>query len=169
MIDRRRFGASRATGCAFAFALLPAASVDAAAPEIDISYVHPERFTDLNGGDARRAATLELLKQHLEQRAAARIGRDRTLRIEITDIDMAGAIEARSARLSGVRVMRDGYPARIELRFRLANEAGATVREGRRELGNPALLGRSDLRPGDPLRYEKALLDDWLEREFPPS
>jgi hypothetical protein len=59
------------------------------------------------------------------------------------------------------------YSPRIELEFTLADAAGSITRQGRRRLQDPsgALLGQPDL-PADPLRYEKRLLRDWVDREF---
>jgi hypothetical protein len=60
----------------------------------------------------------------------------------------------------------DIYPPRIDLTFRLAGGDGKLIREGERKLRDPAfLLGANDY-PDDPLRYEKALIDRWLELEL---
>ena len=73
------------------------------------------------------------------------------LRVEIVDIDRAGRIDERSR----VRVVRDVYPARIVLRYKGKTETltGLPVAAAAR-YGN------------DALRYERALLDDWAEREL---
>ena len=75
--------------------------------------------------------------------------------VEIIDIDRAGSFEARGAELSRVRVVRDVYPARIVLRYQGKTEtlSGLPV-AGAARYGNHTL------------RYERALLDDWAEREL---
>ena len=66
-----------------------------------------------------------------------------------------------------MRIVRDIYPPRLGLEFRLLDPAGRVVRSGSRALSDLAFLlkitgGFRD----DPLRHEKALLDDWLRAEF---
>ena len=78
---------------------------------------------------------------------------------------MAGEFEPwrRGAR---VRVVRDIYPPRIDLNFVLLDAQGAVRMRGERKLRDSAFqFGASPLQ-SDPLRYEKNLIDAWLEREF---
>src|SRR5262249_49735583 len=64
------------------------------------------------------------------------------------------------------RVMIDIYAPRIRLEFRLTGRDGKVVSSGSRDLSDPLYLTRAVLLATDPLRYEKNLLRDWLEREF---
>ena len=67
-----------------------------------------------------------------------------------------------------MRVVRDLYPPRLALAFQVTDAEGKVVTQGRRELRDLAFLFKLPLAfPDDPLRHEKALLDDWLEQEFP--
>lgn len=65
-------------------------------------------------------------------------------------------------------MVRDIYPPRIDLHFRLVGPDGQVLKEGDRKLQDPAYLMTSTAVPfsTDPLRFEKALLDAWLRREF---
>lgn len=135
-----------------------------------VSYVHPEKFTDVGNSaypdNRMRADYLEQLRRHLVRRAASRIPPEQTLTVSITDVDMAGQFEPWRSRLYDARIIRGVYPPRIDLRFTLAAADGHVVREGSRQLRNPAFqMDASNFRD-DPLRYEKTLLDDWLEREL---
>jgi hypothetical protein len=65
-----------------------------------------------------------------------------------------------------VRVVKDIYPPRIDLRFRLTDADGRTLSEGERSLRDSAFLTRDGLDSNDPLRFEKRLLDSWLRKEF---
>lgn len=148
---------------------------DAAAPghgRIVVGFVDPEQFTDLGdrfGPDARlRAYYAELLRKHLELRLGARVSAGQVFAVVFTDIDRAGSPGwARGGRWSSVRVVRDATPPRLDLRFRWIDAAGAVIGEGARRLRNPAFLWGGTLYRDDPLRYEKTLLDDWLDEEFP--
>jgi len=155
---------------------IPAASAADASPRaaVKVVYVAPGKFTDVGDNgyvttDARRDALLAQLAAHVEKRAAGRIPSGGTLAVTITDVDMAGGFEpGRAANADRVRIVRDVYPPRIKLDFRLADAGGKVVAEGRRELTDLSFMTNAEYR-GDLLRYEKKLLDDWLDREFSGS
>jgi hypothetical protein len=152
----------------------PPAATDtsAATPKnIRIEYIHPEKFTDVGDRDFPRDSLrneyLGQLRKHLAQGAARLLPAEQQLTVSITDIDMAGNFEPWRIRLYDTRIIRDVYPPRIDLRFALTAADGTPLREGERQLRNPAFL--MTMQPyfrNDPLRYEKALLDDWLDREL---
>ena len=79
--------------------------------------------------------------------------------MSITDIDRAGAFEPWRGR-GDVRIVRDVYPPRVDLGFTLTGADGAVIKRGERKLRDLALVGRATASGSDPLRYEKALLDD---------
>jgi hypothetical protein len=63
-------------------------------------------------------------------------------------------------------VVKDHVPPRIDLDFRLLQADGSLAREGHRELRDPLFLSSVSPMGSDRLRYEKSLLERWLEREF---
>jgi DUF3016 family protein len=158
-----------------AVVLLPGlahAGSSAPAGRVSVVYEHPEKFTDVKdtaAGLARgRDAYLAALAVWLERRAALRVPPDHTLSIAITEVDRAGDFEpARGPSFASVRIVRDLYAPRITLRFALTDRAGTVVRGGERTLVDPLFLTRTSLDQQDPLRHEPALLDAWLDREFP--
>ena len=79
---------------------------------------------------------------------------------------MAGEFEAWRPPSSDARIVKDIYPPRIDLNFRLAADDGKVIKEGRRTLVDPAFMLGANRYPDDPLRYEKALIDRWLEQEL---
>jgi len=64
-------------------------------------------------------------------------------------------------------VIKNIYPPRIDLTFTQTDANGAVVKEGERQLRDPAFMQRGILNSTDPLRFEKRMLDDWLRKEFP--
>jgi hypothetical protein len=76
-----------------------------------------------------------------------------TLSLQITNIDLAGDLEAwRGPQFDRVRIMRDIYPPRFALQFRLTDASGAVVKEGQR-VDRPRTTSRlaalaSQKRPG---------------------
>ena len=75
----------------------------------------------------------------------------------MTDVDVAGEFEPwRGPQFDRVRIMREIYPPRIDLEFRLTDYRGAVVREGRRRLRDPLNRTCAALGDGDRLLYEEA-------------
>jgi hypothetical protein len=64
-----------------------------------------------------------------------------------------------------VRIMRDVYPPRIALEFRLTDGSGV-VKEGQRVLFDQLYPSAAALNNGDRLYYDKLLLGTWLRQEF---
>src|ERR1041384_2763699 len=91
---------------------------------VQVRYLAPEKFTDAGrywGGDASREHNLAELARHIERRAARLLPEGQRLLVSITDIDLAGGYEPWRRNLGDVRVVRDAYPPRIDLSFRLEN------------------------------------------------
>lgn len=141
-------------------------------PRIEVRYDHPERFSEFSGFNAGlerkdSAAWLKALRAHLTRQADRTLPAGQRLDITITELRRAGSYEPwHSPRFSDVRIVRDIYPPRIDLSFRLTDAEGRELARGSRQLRDPAFMMSSNRYPGDELRYEKALVDDWLRREF---
>jgi hypothetical protein len=156
------------------FALVPAAGrcVDrgaSPAPRVAVVFVDPEKFYDVgerHGSVQQRDARLTEIRAHLEKRAAAYLAPGQALEIAITGFDAAGAHEPLGMRYGDLRVVQGVSSPRIDLRYRLVAADGTLLKGGERRLRDLAYpLGSGALRD-DPMRYEKALLDAWLEREL---
>ena len=148
----------------------PAQTRDSAEPRVQVVFVQPEKFRDLGdryGGGSRAQETyLRELERHIQSRAARLLPEGQRLLVSISDVDMAGAFEPWRGRSADARIVRDVYPPRIDLGFTLTGVDGAVLKRGERKLRDLALVGSPTASGSDPLRYEKALLDDWLEREL---
>ena len=104
----------------------------AASPRVDVTYVDPDKFTDVRNGytptPSARDFYLAELKRFIESRAAARMADGETLTIAITNVQLEGDYKARRPAITNVRIVRDVNPARIDLRFRLVR--GETCARG---------------------------------------
>jgi hypothetical protein len=144
-------------------ALLLGALAANAAPQVSVSFIEPEKFTDLQSTWQGEASLLAALGEHLQKLGQKHLGATQALDLEITDIDLAGSLEY-FWRISPLRVMRDVTSPRISLRWRLGPSDAMTEVT----LRDMAYLSRLNRYPeGDPLRYEKLMLDDWFKRTFP--
>ena len=149
--------------------LLPALA--AAQSPVDVRFADLAKFSDLRSTELRNeresAALAEELRKHLETKAPGRLPPGTRLAVTITDVDMAGEFFP-APRFSNppVRIVKEAYPPRVDLEFRLARADGRVEREGRRELRDLGFLSRTRFPERGTLAHEKALLDDWLKREF---
>lgn len=123
-------------------------------------------------GQPRRSAEqgIRSLARWLESQAAPRVPADQRLHVTLVDVDLAGDYEpGASIDMQDVRVVKDIYPPRIEIRWAFSDAAGEVLREGEGTLRDPGFMTVGGVIDSDTLRYEKRLLRDWLRRVLPPS
>lgn len=149
----------------------PALAATAAPANVSVSYDHPEQFTETRKVRALAPQLadngyLKTLKAWIENRAGRMLPPGDRLDIVVTDIDRAGNFEPwRPGPMRDVRIVKDIYPPRIDLRFRLLDASGKVIREGTRKLRDPAFMYDGIATSGnDSLRYEKGLIDRWLRK-----
>jgi hypothetical protein len=138
---------------------------------VTVELANPQTFTDFKTSCVARPADVAVLAAQLERylkTAAARVlPEGQRMEITVTNIDMAGDIEVwRNPFLCDLRTMKDVYPPRIDLSFRVLDAEGKELRGGARSLVDVNYLDRSAPSGIDQLRYEKYLLSDWLQREL---
>ena len=139
---------------------------------VEVSWTDPAQFTEIrrsgNRREARQGDWVHDLAEYLRKRASGRLRDGQRLEVTITDITRAGSYEPwHGISADSIRFMRDIYPPRITLDFKLVGADGNVLAQGTRELSDIAYLQRgSPLTDSDQLRYEKRLIDDWLRKEF---
>lgn len=177
---KRMTGFNRGTIAIFAvlalwlgsIAPLFAAAATPAESSVSVTYINPEQFTEnrMYGREDRfnNVDYLGQLKAYLIKQGQAILKPGQSLHIDITDIQLAGAYEPwRGPRWDYVRIMRDIYPPRINLDFKLVGQDGNVLREGKRTLRDMDYLHSGLSLPaneGEPLYYDKALLRRWLSQ-----
>jgi hypothetical protein len=154
--------------------VLPALAVTEPAKTIaraEVAFFEPTKFTDVKDssmGDYQRTTYLDSIRDHLLEKAKYYVPEGHKLSVTFTDIDMAGDFEPwRGPRFDDIRIVKDIYPPRMTLSFRLTDADGKVVKEGKRELRDLAFMMKITMSfRDDPVRHEKALIDDWLSSEF---
>ncbi|MBI2813588.1 MAG: DUF3016 domain-containing protein [Opitutae bacterium] len=157
-------------GCNGAWAANPAM----ADSPVLVIFVAPENFTDVKdeymGTDRGREAVLAELKQHIMKRAVRYLEAGQRLEVTVTDVDLAGGFEPwHRLNLHNIRIVKDLYPPRVTLQFRLLDGDGSVLNEGTRQLQDLGYLASMAWPLSDPLRYDKEMLNAWLRREFKHS
>lgn len=141
------------------------------AQAVDVDFVDTDKFTDFTASamrpDAAQKSYMKELSRFLESRLGDEIAPGHAIQIVITDVDMAGEFEPwRRGGFDDVRVVKDLYPPRINLSFRIVDEAGNVLREGDRKLRDLNFMYTGRRLDSDPLRHEKELLANWVRKEF---
>lgn len=132
----------------------------------EVSFLRPERFADAGRGpDA--AQVQATLSQHLAGLAARYLPAGQTLKVEFTDIDLAGELKTPARSGQEVRVLRGraDWP-RLDLHYTLV-EDGKAIASGDEHLAAMDYLQRS--RPSHDsgaLPHEQRLLSDWFTQRF---
>ena len=135
---------------------------------VDVNFEAPDQFTDMGrmyaSGRGADPGYLEELRQHIQRVGSDRLPAGYSLSLTITDVDMAGQFEPeRGPQFTDIRMVRSIYPPRIRLNYRLTDPNGAVRSEGERRLSDQSFDWKvTPVDRQDPLRHEKALIDDFL-------
>lgn len=145
---------------------------NALAGTVEVRYDAAKDHSDAGGTALQRERHLEALAAHLNTLGARRLPADRTLAVEIVDLDLTGTLRITRRPPGEVRVVTgraDG--PRIELNYTLRDASGtlASGHETLYDVNLPRLGELRDANAGDPLRQEKTLLDHWFEARFGPK
>lgn len=151
-----------------------AADAKDADARVQVAFDHPDKFTDIRDAymptDKGKAANLDGIRQYVEERAPRYLADGQKLEVTFTDIDLAGDFEPwHGAGADDVRIVKDIYPPRMDLSYKVTDAAGKVVKEGKRQLRDLAFMMNLSLRRDDPLRYEKELLDRWMRDDLKPG
>jgi hypothetical protein len=155
-----------ATRFSIAAALLLAAAGAASAGTVTVQYQDLDKFMDVPTWESDRAEMMKEFTEHF-QHLAKRLPANQQLNITVTDIDLAGRTEPRRRFVNEVRILRGGadWPA-MSLNYTLEQD-GKVIASGEEHLKNMMYLERLNVySSGDPLRYEKVMLDDWFKATF---
>ena len=133
--------------------------------QVEVRYIEPGNFADLKSTWLSQENLLATLSAHLKTLGNKYLADGLKLEIEVTDVDLAGSIEYPPGG-DPIRVMRDVTSPRITLRWRVLS-ADQSVPMQEVTLRDMDYLRRSSFYgDGDPLRYEKQMLEDWFKRGF---
>src|SRR5262249_15728287 len=134
----------------------------AACADTKITFAHPDRYTDakLHGDYGTRSwqPAVDGIGAYLKRLGDRYLERGQVLAIEVLDIDLAGLIDP--FRSYSVRFMSPATWPRIKVRYTLAQN-GRTLMRSEETISDLEYLSNAAGRSSsDPLRYEKAMLDD---------
>lgn len=138
---------------------------------VTVHWGDPAEFSEiresLNRYEAVQGDWVVELGDYVSERVARALPPGQRADVQILDIQRAGQYEWWWARAEDVRVMRDIYPPRMRVQFVRYDANGQVIAEGTQLFGDLAYLdGPQPLSTADSLRYEKRMIDRWVQREF---
>jgi len=145
------------------------AAVAAAQADVQVNFVHPDKFSDIRDNNGfRNEQALTELKAYMAK-AATQLLPERDIRFDVTDVNLAGEVEPWHHG-QWLRVMRATTPPSMTLRYEV-REDDKVVQQGEATLRDITYQDRGTLPffSSDPLRYEKGMLDRWMKGEFSPK
>lgn len=148
-----------------AMAVLLALSAGAAAAGATVTFVQPQRFSDIPFSNADRERVLADLSGHFNK-LAAKLPTGQQLTVEVLDIDLAGDTwPTHMAQDLRILTGRADWP-RMQLRYTIS-DAGRVVRSGEEHISDMSYLHQANrIDRQDSLRYEKKMLDDWFKERI---
>jgi len=163
-------------GALLAGLLAAVAAAQALSPppeRIQVIWAPTDKLTEVRDNQMQRGWLrpedwMKSLSDDLRKRADRVLPAGEQLQVTINDIKLAGSYEPwRRSEQQDIRILKDIYPPRVELHYKLMASDGSTIREGDKKLVDGAYLQRSVAADStDPLRYDKRLLSEWLSKEF---
>lgn len=148
---------------------LAVAAAAAQAGTVSVSFANEGRFADAGRPASEQEANLRTLAHHLQALGQRHLPAEQTLRVEVTDVDLAGELRPSVRRGGELRVLTGGadWP-RVSLRYTLES-GGRVLSSGEETLSALDYAHRLRTASRDPLHHEKRLLDDWFRERFTAS
>jgi Protein of unknown function (DUF3016) len=146
---------------------LYAADSNASTSRINVLFDHPENFTDVKDRalptDKGRDEILSNIRNFLVDHADRILPAGDALRITFTDIDLAGEFEPqRGPQWDDVRIVKSIYPPAFNFTYTVTDASGRVVKQVTEHIRDMTFDTRIVFDRGDPLHYEKDVLDDWM-------
>ena len=137
------------------------------AGELEMHFQALDKYRDIGRTSAEREEIQKGLNEHFQRRAAERLPAGQTLKIDLLELNRAGEPEMRLRLPDEVRVLREVTWPQIEFSYVLL-EGGKELKSGKAHLSDMNYLhgSRTRYNDGDPLRYEKPMIDKWFDSEF---
>lgn len=149
-----------------ALASLFLVSAGGASAAVTVTFVQPDQYADLPFSSWDREQVLTDLREHFTKLSKT-LPAGTDLKIEVLDVDLAGRIYPNFRGGHDLRILRGGadWP-HMRLRYTVEQD-GKVVSSGEDKLSNMMYLDRMNRYfTGDPLRYEKQMIDEWFKEKI---
>jgi len=135
-----------------------------AAGRVEVQWLKPDTYSDAGRSSVDRERVMKSLGDHL-QKLGKQLPDGQMLKLDVTDLDLAGEIEP--FRWKDLRVLRGraDWP-HMSLRYTLTAD-GRTLKSGDAQLKDMSyMLSSLASQRQEDLAYEKRMVDQWFKAEF---
>jgi len=143
-------------------------SPNASAASSEVTWTDYKNYRDIDSGNEGRTKFRERIFRKLEEHfanLAEQLPADQTLKIEVTDVDLAG--DTRAGSIHQVRIMKQIYMPRMNFSYQLFDADGKVVQSEEVVVKDMNFMSGRNLKyRNDSLGYEKKMLDDWFDKTF---
>ncbi len=142
------------------------AGAAAQAGTVNVTYVHPEAYTDAGDWNRDTDDNLHTPTEYFQWLGQKYLPPDQNLQVEVLDVDLAGRLRT-SARWGSLRIVGKSIDwPRIKLRYHLESN-GKVLASGNEAVSDMAYTVRLGSYAGwEPLPQEKRMLKAWFRERF---
>ncbi|WP_199271338.1 DUF3016 domain-containing protein [Paraglaciecola sp. L1A13] len=143
--------------------------------KVEVTWQNPDKYTDVRPSNESRTRfkerTFKVLEEYLVELAEV-LPDDQTLKITVTNLDLAGQVWPASfvglgQSASDVRLIKRIDIPRIAFNYELLNSNGEIFKQGEQNLKDMSFQDRHNpFFSSENLRYEKNMLRMWFEDQF---
>lgn len=138
---------------------------------VKINWSNPDNYKDIEAtaGESEEAFRQRLasnIQAHMDE-LAADLPENSVLEMTFTDVTLAGSVRVSGANAGykDVRVMKDGYRARMSFDYNFLDANGQQVKQGEENLQSPLSSTRiSRTAKNQPFEIEKKMLTSWFRK-----
>ena len=138
------------------------------AASVEVQWTETEKYRDVKAGTGSskkfRERTFKTLEKHLTK-LAARLPETQLLKVNVTDLDLAGRIDYVSN--NSIRVVKEIDIPSIEFSYQLLNADESVDKSGEVDLKDMNFMRHTSLKYNhESLSYEKRMLESWFYKTF---
>jgi Protein of unknown function (DUF3016) len=149
----------------FSVLSITALSITSVFAATTVNYIEPDKYSDMPFSSWDKERVQKALTEHFEK-LGAKLPSGQNLKIDVTDIDLAGNPEPGAHRPNDFRILRGraDWP-RISFRYSVESQGGV-VKSGEASVADMNYLQSFNrYSSNEYLRYEKRMLDEWFKKE----
>jgi hypothetical protein len=150
------------------FILVIAQSYSVSAAEVEVTWTHPEKYSDVDAGEEHRKKFKERTFKSFEKhfaKLAEKLPEQQTLIFDVTNVDLAGDVHYGG--IKRIRVIKDIHFPRMKFSYQLVNADKSVAKSAEISLKDMSFLMTSNMKyRNKSLGYEKEMLDDWFNKTF---
>ncbi len=143
-------------------------SSNAFAASSEVTWTDYKSYRDINEGNEGRKQFRERTFKDFEKhfaKLAATLPEGQTLKIDVTDVDLAG--DTNAGGINRMRIVKHMYSPRMNFSYQLLDADGKVIQSEEVVLKDMNFMSGSNLKyRNKSLGYEKKMLDDWFEETF---